>query len=87
MPEGVLRKAMQVMPHVRLMHGYGMTEASPIVTLLDPRYTTLDGPYAGRLKSCGQAALTCEVKVVDRRAARRCRAAPRANWRSAAPTS
>ena len=48
-----------------MMHGYGMTEAAPIVTLLDPRYTTLDGPYAGRLKSCGQAALTCEVKVVD----------------------
>jgi len=65
MPEGVLRKAMEVMPHVRLMHGYGMTEASPIVTLLDPRYTTLNGPYAGRLKSCGQVALTCEVKVVD----------------------
>ncbi len=65
MPEGVLRKAMEVMPHVRLMHGYGMTEASPIVTLLDPRYTTLDGPHAGRLKSCGQAALACEVKVVD----------------------
>ena len=44
MPEGVLRKAMQVMPHVRLMHGYGMTEAAPIVTLLDPRYTTLERP-------------------------------------------
>jgi long-chain acyl-CoA synthetase len=65
MPEGVLRRAMQLMPHVKLMHGYGMTEAAPIVTLLDPRYTTLDGPFAGRLKSCGQAALTCEVKVVD----------------------
>jgi long-chain acyl-CoA synthetase len=65
MPEGVLRKAMQMMPRVRLMHAYGMTEASPIVTLLDPRYTTLDGPFAGRLKSCGQAALACEVKVVD----------------------
>ena len=47
------------------MHAYGMTEAAPIVTLLDPRYTTLDGPFAGRLKSCGQAALGCEVKVVD----------------------
>ena len=65
MPEGVLRKAMQVMPHVRLMHAYGMTEAAPIVTLLDPRYTTLDGPFAGKLKSCGQVALGCEVKVVD----------------------
>lgn len=65
MPEGVLRKALQAMPHVRLMHAYGMTEAAPIVTLLDPRYTTLEGKYAGRLKSCGQAALGCEVKVVD----------------------
>jgi long-chain acyl-CoA synthetase len=65
MPEGVLRKAMAVMPHVGMVHGYGMTEAAPIVTLLPARYTTLGGPYAGRLKSCGQAALTCEVKVVD----------------------
>ncbi len=65
MPEGVLRKAMQLMPRVKLMHAYGMTEAAPIVTLLDPRYTTLDGRFAGRLKSCGQAALACEVKVVD----------------------
>ena len=65
MPEGVLRKAMQLMPHVRMMHAYGMTEAAPIVTLLDPRYTTLDGRYAGRLKSCGQVAPACEIKVVD----------------------
>ena len=65
MPEGVLRRAMQVMPHVKLMHAYGMTEAAPIVTLLDPRYTTLEGPFAGKLKSCGQAALGCEIKVVD----------------------
>ncbi|HEY4167316.1 MAG TPA: long-chain fatty acid--CoA ligase [Reyranella sp.] len=67
MPEGVLRKAMEVMPHVGMIHGYGMTEAAPIVTLLPARYTTLAGPYAGRLKSCGLAALTCEVKVVDAR--------------------
>ena len=50
-----------------MIHGYGMTEAAPIVTLLPARYTTLAGPYAGRLKSCGLAALTCEVKVVDTR--------------------
>jgi long-chain acyl-CoA synthetase len=65
MPEGVLRKAMQAMPRVKLMHAYGMTEAAPIVTLLDPRYTTLAGPFAGKLKSCGQVALGCEIKVVD----------------------
>jgi len=33
--------------------------------LLPPRYTTLDGPYAGRIKSCGQAAHTAEMKIVD----------------------
>ncbi|WP_428682077.1 acyl-CoA synthetase [Reyranella sp.] len=65
MPEGIVRKAIEQMPQVRLMHGYGMTEASPIVTLLDPRYTVLDGPHAGRLRSCGQAALACEVRIVD----------------------
>jgi long-chain acyl-CoA synthetase len=65
MPEGVLRKAMQMMPSVGFMHAYGMTEAAPIVTLLDPKYTTLDGPHAGRHKSCGQVAPAVEIKVVD----------------------
>ncbi len=65
MPEGVLLKALEVMPDCALMHGYGMTEASPIVTLLPTRYTTLTGPYAGRIKSCGQPAHTVEVKIVD----------------------
>src|SRR5215471_8419359 len=65
MPDGVLRKAMQMMPKVGFMHAYGMTEAAPIVTLLDPKYTTLDGPHAGRHKSCGQVALSVEIKVVD----------------------
>ncbi|MBS0546993.1 MAG: long-chain fatty acid--CoA ligase [Proteobacteria bacterium] len=64
MPEGVLRKALEAMPHVKLMHAYGMTEAAPIVTLLDPRYTTLEGPYGGKLKSCGQAAPGVDLKVV-----------------------
>ena len=32
---------------------------------MPPRYTTLDGPYAGRTKSCGLAAHTAEVKIVD----------------------
>ena len=65
MAEGVLRKALQVFPNSQFVQGYGMTEAAPILTVLPPRYATLDGPYAGRLKSCGQAAHTAEVKIVD----------------------
>jgi long-chain acyl-CoA synthetase len=65
MPEGVLRTALQVMPEVGFIHAYGMTEAAPILTLLDPRYTTLEGPYAGRIKSCGQTTFTVDLKIVD----------------------
>jgi long-chain acyl-CoA synthetase len=65
MPEGVLRKALEVFPNCQFIHAYGMTEAAPGLTLLPPRYTTLDGPYAGRIKSCGQALLTAELKIVD----------------------
>jgi long-chain acyl-CoA synthetase len=65
MPEAVLRRALEAIPGCRFVHGYGMTEVAPIATLLDPRYATLEGPYAGRLKSCGRAAVLCEVKIVD----------------------
>ena len=61
----MLRKALEVFPNCKFIHAYGMTEASPGLTLLPPRYTTLEGPYAGRLKSCGQAQLTAELKIVD----------------------
>jgi acyl-CoA synthetase (AMP-forming)/AMP-acid ligase II len=53
MPEGMLRKALEAFPNCKFIHAYGMTEASPGLTLLPPRYTTLEGPYAGRIKSCG----------------------------------
>jgi acyl-CoA synthetase (AMP-forming)/AMP-acid ligase II len=65
MPEGVLRKALQVFPNCQFIHAYGMTEAAPVLTVLPPRYTTLEGPYAGRIKSCGLAAHTAELKIVD----------------------
>jgi long-chain acyl-CoA synthetase len=61
----LLRKALQAFPGCQFVHAYGMTEAAPILTLLPPRYTTLEGPYAGRIKSCGLAAHTAELEIVD----------------------
>lgn len=65
MPDAVLKKALEILPGCQFVQAYGMTEVAPIATLVDPRYTTVTGPYAGRIKSCGQAALLCEVKIVD----------------------
>jgi long-chain acyl-CoA synthetase len=65
MPDALLRRAIETLPGVRFLHAYGMTEAAPLVTALDARYSTLAGAYAGKTKSCGQAALTVEVRIAD----------------------
>ncbi|MEC9345409.1 MAG: long-chain fatty acid--CoA ligase [Pseudomonadota bacterium] len=63
-PDAHLKRAVELLPGVTFVHGYGMTETSSIATLLDPRYTTLEGPEAARRGSCGQAGLLVDVRVV-----------------------
>jgi long-chain acyl-CoA synthetase len=65
MPEAVLRQALRVMPGTKFVQAYGQSEASPLMTLLDHRYNTFDGPNAGRAKSAGRASLGCEVRIHD----------------------
>ena len=65
MPEGMLRKALEVFPELPIHPCLRHDRGGAGLTLLPPRYTTLDGPYAGRLKSCGQAEHTAELKIVD----------------------
>lgn len=65
MPEAVLLKAMDVLPNVGFVQGYGQTEASPLITTLQPGYHVLSGPNAGKLTSAGQAALGVQVQVMD----------------------
>ena len=57
-----LRQAQAAFPAATLLHIYGATETSPIVTLLPDQGQVLDGP---RARSCGQPAVGVEVKVVD----------------------
>ncbi|MDP7546299.1 MAG: AMP-binding protein, partial [Alphaproteobacteria bacterium] len=64
MPEAVVRRAMEVMPHTRFHHAYGQTESAPILTMLEPDRHVLD-PAVSKLGSCGQALLGVELKVVD----------------------
>lgn len=65
MPEAVLLRAMELLPNCKFSQGYGMTETAPLITFLEPKYHTMEGPYAGRLKSAGRAGVATEIKIAD----------------------
>ncbi len=65
MPVAVLRKAMETFPNTQFIQGYGMTETSPIISLLDSKFHILEGPRAEKVKSAGRPVFSAEVKIVD----------------------
>jgi len=65
MPEALLREAMGRLSGVRFVQSYGMTETSPIATILGWQEHLLDGKSGSRLRSAGRPALLCEVRIVD----------------------
>jgi long-chain acyl-CoA synthetase len=58
----LLRRTHAAFPAADLLHIYGATETSPIVTLLPGEQHLLDGP---RAMSCGQGAVGVEVRAYD----------------------
>ncbi|MGE3296984.1 MAG: long-chain fatty acid--CoA ligase [Porticoccaceae bacterium] len=65
MPQTVLADALRKLPGVGFCQAYGMTELSPAATFLDTRYHVLDGPDAGRLRSCGRPVWGADVCILD----------------------
>ena len=65
MPPAVMKRALEVLPGIQFMQGYGMTELSPVATFLEAKYHVDEGPLSGKLKSAGRAVGTAEVAVVD----------------------
>ncbi len=63
--EALLDRAMARLPGVRFMQAYGMTELSPIATLLMPQEHVGASRVKGRHRSAGRAVLGVEVKIVD----------------------
>jgi acyl-CoA synthetase (AMP-forming)/AMP-acid ligase II len=61
----LLAKALAVLPQVSFYQGYGMTECSPIISVL-PAYAHLE-PHAsaGKLRSAGLPTVQSEVRIVD----------------------
>jgi long-chain acyl-CoA synthetase len=69
MPLPLLRQTMSRLPQCEFMQGYGMTEMSPIITLLSQADHRAEWPE-GRfhpLQSAGKPAMGVEVRVVDDR--------------------
>lgn len=66
-PVEVLRKAMQKLPNCHFIQAYGMTEASPVLTVLNQDDHTPQGPpeVLARLASGGQPIHGVRVRVVN----------------------
>ncbi len=58
----VVRRATEAFPSAEFVHLYGMTEASPLVTGLRNEQDLLDHD---RSRSCGQALIGVQVKIID----------------------
>jgi long-chain acyl-CoA synthetase len=62
--EGTLKRAVELWPNMKFLHGWGMTELSPIGSMI-PHHLR-DPKVAGdRLKSCGVAPPNVEVIIAD----------------------
>lgn len=62
--ETLLRDSMARLGQCRFVQCYGQTELSPIATLLEPQYHTLEGPDSGHLQTAGRATTMSEVMVI-----------------------
>jgi len=65
MPEAIVRKVIEVLPHVRLVQIYGQTEASPCLTLNTHECHALSGPRAAKLRSAGRALYGIQLRILD----------------------
>ncbi|WP_421837984.1 acyl-CoA synthetase [Novosphingobium sp.] len=65
MPEPLLKEVMAALPDVGILQSYGMTELSPVVTILNCRDHLPENWPSGRLRSAGKPVLFAEVGIVD----------------------
>lgn len=61
----VLERAMKALPHVSFMQAYGMTELSPLASILPAFHHTQEARSLNKLKSAGRASLCTEIRIVD----------------------
>lgn len=63
--EALLESVMTALPDVGFVQAYGMTEVSPIATMLGPDDHRGDARALGRTRSAGRATIAAEIRIVD----------------------
>lgn len=63
--EAVLDRALKQLPHVALAQLYGMTETSPVATVLHASELSGQGRAKQRHRSAGRATFGVEIRIVD----------------------
>lgn len=63
--EAVLDRAAAALPNVGFVQAYGMTELSPVATVLSAEDHRIDRRPTGRQRSAGQPIDTVEVQIID----------------------
>lgn len=65
-PRETIERAMHALPHVHFIQGYGLTETSPLLAMLDfaAHRAALAGRHTERLGACGRALPGVQLRVV-----------------------
>lgn len=65
MSEGLVRRVIEKVPHVKLFQAYGQTELAPMATLLEPEDHVTEGDRSKLLRSAGRACTSVMIRIED----------------------
>jgi long-chain acyl-CoA synthetase len=65
MSEALLDRAVAALPGIQFVQAYGMTELSPVATILHHREQVGEGRRLGRHRSGGRATFGVQIRIVD----------------------
>jgi acyl-CoA synthetase (AMP-forming)/AMP-acid ligase II len=65
MPLSLMERAIEAIPGVTFCQGYGMTETSPVLSVLTPEDHVPGNPMIGKLGSVGRPMIYSDLRIVD----------------------
>ena len=65
MPVALMKRLMAAIPGVVFSQAYGMTEASPVITMMTPEDHRTDDEDLSRLASVGKPVPYCDIRIFD----------------------